>query len=98
MWLAYGRRGRRLPLLPEVRGAGGANKIEVEPKSDMKDKIGSSPDIADAIAVGVEGAVRLGFKVDSPVSKEYSQKTESWKTKLRAQAKESWAEGSLSYS
>ena len=76
----------------------GANKIEVEPKSDMKDKIGSSPDIADAIAVGVEGAVRLGFKVDSPVSKEYSQKTESWKTKLRAQAKESWAEGSLSYS
>jgi len=75
----------------------GANKIEVESKVEMKDKISKSPDIADAIAVGVEGAVRLGFRIDSPVSREYRQTAEAWKTKLRVEAKTAWSEGALSY-
>jgi hypothetical protein len=76
----------------------GANKIEVEPKSDMKDKTGRSPDIADAIAVGCEGAVRLGFKIDSPVNREYEHQTMKWKTELRSKAKLGWSEKALSYS
>ena len=76
----------------------GANKIEAEPKSDMKDKTGRSPDIADAIAVGCEGAVRLGFKIDSPVNREYEHQTMKWKTELRSKAKLGWSEKALSYS
>jgi hypothetical protein len=75
----------------------GANKIEVEPKCDMKEKTGKSPDIADAIACGIEGARRLGFRIDSPVNKDYAQQTEAWKTKLRERARGSWAERQLTY-
>jgi hypothetical protein len=39
------------------------NRIEVEPKADMKERIGKSPDLFDALAIGVEGARRLGFKI-----------------------------------
>jgi len=42
-------------------GMAGKNKIQVEPKADMKLKTGRSPDLADCIAVGIEGARRLGF-------------------------------------
>lgn len=47
----------------------GGNKIEVEPKSDPKKKedlkrrLGKSPDLFDYLAVGVEGARRLGFTI-----------------------------------
>ena len=37
------------------------NKIDVEPKKEMKLRIGRSPDLADMICVAVEGARRLGF-------------------------------------
>lgn len=39
------------------------NKIEVEPKDDMKERLGRSPDYFDAFVTGVEGARRLGFKI-----------------------------------
>jgi hypothetical protein len=47
----------------------GGNKIEVEPKSDPKKKedlkrrLGKSPDLFDALAIGVEGARRRGFVI-----------------------------------
>jgi hypothetical protein len=75
----------------------GANKIEVETKADMKEKIGKSPDIADAIAIGIEGARRLGFRIDMPVSREYKTQTDAWKTKLREKSLSQWSEGRLTY-
>lgn len=37
------------------------NKMDVEPKKEMKLRLGRSPDLADCLVVGVEGARRLGF-------------------------------------
>ena len=39
------------------------NRVEVETKDDMKARIRKSPDYADCLAVGVEGARRLGFEI-----------------------------------
>jgi hypothetical protein len=39
------------------------NKIEVEAKDEMKERIRKSPDLYDWFAVGTEGARRLGFKI-----------------------------------
>lgn len=39
------------------------NKVEVESKDDMKERIKKSPDLYDTFAIGVEGARRLGFKI-----------------------------------
>ena len=75
----------------------GANKIEVEPKSDMREKTGRSPDIADAIAVGVEGAVRLGFRIDVPVAKTHKASDDKWKNELREKSKKQWSEGQLTH-
>ena len=73
----------------------GANKIEAESKIKMKEKTGKSPDLFDGLAVGVEGARRLGFVIDTPVNKQYRGFDDAWKDKLRERAKASWAEGNL---
>jgi len=39
------------------------NLIEVEPKDEMKDRTKKSPDLFDTLAIGVEGARRLGFTI-----------------------------------
>lgn len=47
----------------------GGNKIEVEPKSDpkkaedLKRRLGKSPDLFDALAIGIEGARQRGFMI-----------------------------------
>lgn len=42
----------------------GDNKIEIEPKEDYKERnSGRSPDRMDNLAIGVEGARRIGFKI-----------------------------------
>lgn len=38
-------------------------KIEVEPKTDMKERLGRSPDLFDNLAVCVEGARQMGFRI-----------------------------------
>ena len=40
-----------------------AAKLEVEPKEDMKERLGKSPDFFDNLAIGVEGARQRGFKI-----------------------------------
>ena len=40
------------------------NRVEVETKDKMKIRTGRSPDLFDALAAGLEGARRLGFKID----------------------------------
>lgn len=77
----------------------GANKIEVEPKSKMKEKTGRSPDIADAIAVGFFGAVRRGFQIARVSPKNHNHRPASdWRDQLRKQSKELWKSGQLEYS
>ena len=39
------------------------NKVEVESKDDMKERIKKSPDLFDGLAIGIEGARRLGFQI-----------------------------------
>jgi hypothetical protein len=74
------------------------NKIEVEPKSAMKSKIGRSPDVADAVAIGVLGAIRKGFVIDNLMSPYEKKESAKWKRDLRDKAKSVWKEGNLTYS
>jgi len=39
------------------------NRIEIETKEDYKERMKKSPDLFDSIAIGVEGARRLGFRI-----------------------------------
>lgn len=39
------------------------NKIEVEPKDEMKERLRYSPDLMDDLAIGLEGARRRGFEI-----------------------------------
>lgn len=56
----------------------GKNKIQIEPKDKMKQKTGRSPDLADALAIGVEGARRLGFVIKAIVSTTVDSKRGNW--------------------
>jgi hypothetical protein len=38
-------------------------KTKVETKDDLKDRTGKSPDLADALAIGIEGARQRGFQI-----------------------------------
>lgn len=44
-------------------GIAAGNRIELETKADTKERMGRSPDLFDWLATGVEGARRLGFKI-----------------------------------
>jgi hypothetical protein len=68
----------------------GANKIEVEPKAKMKEKMGRSPDLADAVAVGCEGAIRLGFVIRKLVAAGSPKIDLSWKRELREREEKLW--------
>lgn len=59
------------------------NKIEVEPKDKMKEKTGRSPDLFDALAVGCEGARRLGFVIQGLANQSYRRRDDNWKRLLR---------------
>ncbi len=39
------------------------NKVEVEPKEDMNERMGKSPDLFDAFAIAIEGARQRGFAI-----------------------------------
>lgn len=44
------------------------DKIEIESKVDMKKRTGVSPDLADMVVTGIEGARRRGFVIDNLLS------------------------------
>jgi hypothetical protein len=75
----------------------GANRIEVEPKWKMKEKIGRSPDLADAVAIGCLGAQRLGFVIDSMVNKKESKAKQDWKRELEERSRNLWKSGDLTH-
>lgn len=78
-------------------GMVGKNKIQVEPKADMKLKTGRSPDLADTIAIGVEGARRLGFVIKN-LGKQVVVKHEDWLGDARAKMNKMRSNHSLNYS
>jgi hypothetical protein len=63
------------------------NRIEVEAKDEMKVKTGRSPDLADAISIGVYGAIQKGFLITKLSS--LSPKTKrgpDWRDTLKKRA------------
>lgn len=75
------------------------NRIEVEPKEDMRKKMGRSPDVADAVAIGVEGARQRGFiiiKIGGDVQRKV-MKDERWRTNARIQSEKAWHSHDLNY-
>lgn len=74
-------------------GMVGANKIEVEPKDKMKSKTGRSPDLADAVAIGVWGAIQKGFVIRRLVGDKRRRIDDRWKSEMRDKAKGFWNAG-----
>lgn len=75
------------------------NRIEIESKKDMKVKTGRSPDIADAIAIGVYGARKLGFLIQKLASpSRVVDRNQGWKDDLRKKARALSDSGVLNYS
>lgn len=78
-------------------GLVGKNKTKVEPKEDMKLKVGRSPDLFDALVTGCEGARRRGFVIARLGSKTAPNVSDAWKTDLRAKMERLHASHRLSY-
>lgn len=62
------------------------NKIEVETKRDMKERIGRSPDLGDWLAICVEGCRRLGFQLSKLGNEESTSADSSWIYELNRRA------------
>ena len=73
------------------------NKIEVEPKRQMKEKIGKSPDEADSCALAVLGAIRLGFTIDNLMPPSEKVRKRGWIKELEQRSKKLWSENNLVY-
>lgn len=75
------------------------NRIEVETKEDMKLKSGRSPDLADAIAVGLYGARQKGFVIARLVAPETQRRHgRDWRDDAREKAGQLHRAGNLTYS
>lgn len=75
------------------------NRIEVESKEEMKVKTGRSPDIADAIAVGMFGARQRGFKIQRLGTAEPRRRGgRDWRDDLRKKAADANKAKQLNYS
>lgn len=74
-----------------------AKKIQVEPKDKMKIKSGRSPDLFDALAVGVEGALRRGFRIKMQRSVAHKRVDRTWKKQLRERSDSYWHGAELTY-
>lgn len=72
-------------------------KIEVEPKDKMKLKNGRSPDLADAVVVGLEVARMRGFKIKKLQSFARYRTDNRWKEELRDQQDKLWKGKQLNY-
>lgn len=64
-------------------GFTGSNKIDVEPKKLTKAKTGRSPDLFDALAVAVEGAVQRGFVIKRKLAPSSVAHDDGWRNKFK---------------
>lgn len=74
------------------------NKVEAESKEDMRLKTGRSPDLADGVAIGLEGARRLGFEIARLASDKRRTTDDQWKRDLKAKAQALIRSKELTYS
>jgi len=65
----------------------GSNKIEVESKEELKKKTGRSPDLADALAIGVFGARQKGFVIKRLGNARKDKNDNAWQRELIRQAR-----------
>lgn len=73
------------------------NKIEIESKEEMKIKTGRSPDLADAIAIGVFGARARGFIISKLTNPNRTIGDQGWKRELREKARKLRRAGCLTH-
>jgi len=73
------------------------NKIQVEPKDEMKKKTGESPDRFDSLVIAFEGARQRGFTIAKFENVEAEQKDVTWKRDAMDRAKKLWRSGQLNY-
>jgi hypothetical protein len=73
------------------------NKIQVEPKHEMKAKTGQSPDCFDSLVISLEGARQRGFMIERLAAKEYQEQDHTWKREMREKEKNYWKSGQLTY-
>lgn len=77
----------------------GNNRIEIETKEEMKAKTGRSPDLFDALAVGVEGARQRGFQIGAISRRIRPKRGEvDWRDELRKKMAETHKSKQLNYS
>jgi hypothetical protein len=62
------------------------DRIAVEKKEDMKDRVGRSPDEADWCAICVEGARRRGFQISRLTNAEQEERRKEWLRDLEKNA------------
>ncbi len=72
-------------------------RIQVEPKDRMKIKIGRSPDLADSVVCGVEGARRRGFVIKRQLAVAHKRVDHTWKNQLRERAQDLAKSGVLDH-
>lgn len=75
----------------------GANKIEVETKEEMKKKTGRSPDLADALVMGVHGAIKLGFVIAKMIPLRGHRHGPDWRTEAKQKSRDFWHKADLTY-
>jgi len=78
-------------------GMAGKNKIQVEPKADMKLKTGRSPDLADCVSIGIEGARRLGFIIKNIGKQAPAVVRDDWLKGARDKARDARKSHELNY-
>ncbi len=64
------------------------NLIEIETKEDYKERMKKSPDLFDGISIGVEGARRLGFKIQRLGKPSQESPADDWIEREARQYKE----------
>lgn len=73
------------------------NKIEVETKEEMKLKTGRSPDLADAVAIGIYGARKNGFVIARAMPEKQPHFGPDWRDEIRRKSRALWRSGELNY-
>lgn len=75
------------------------NRIEIESKEDMKVKTGRSPDLADAVSIGLWGARQKGFLITklSTLLPPKTKNGKDWRDELRERARSFTRKGLLNH-